>query len=80
MKLVVVQFSVSCYFLLLVPDIFLVILFSYTHSLLSSLNVKDHISDPYKNKRQSNRSYFLDFKLTPCFESCLYSFGYFPGV
>ena len=23
---------------------------------------------------------FLDFKLTPCFESCMYSFGYFPGV
>jgi len=23
---------------------------------------------------------FLDFKLSPCFESCMYSFGYFPGV
>ena len=22
----------------------------------------------------------LDFKLLPCFESCMYSFGYFPGV
>ena len=22
----------------------------------------------------------LDFKLSPCFESCMYSFGYFPGV
>ena len=22
----------------------------------------------------------LDFKLSPCFESCIYSFGYFPGV
>ena len=22
----------------------------------------------------------LDFKLSPCFESCKYSFGYFPGV
>ena len=22
----------------------------------------------------------LDFKLSPCFEPCLYSFGYFPGV
>ena len=22
----------------------------------------------------------LDFKLSPCFESCLYSFGYFPGI
>ena len=22
----------------------------------------------------------LDFKLSPCFEYCMYSFGYFPGV
>jgi len=22
----------------------------------------------------------LDFKLSPCFESCMYSFGYFPDV
>jgi len=22
----------------------------------------------------------LDFKLSPCFESCMYSFWYFPGV
>ena len=22
----------------------------------------------------------LDFKLSPCFESCMYSFVYFPGV
>jgi hypothetical protein len=22
----------------------------------------------------------LDFKLSPCFEYCIYSFGYFPGV
>ena len=22
----------------------------------------------------------LDFKLSPCFEFCVYSFGYFPGV
>ena len=25
-------------------------------------------------------SCILDFKLSPCFESCMYSFGYFPGV
>jgi len=25
-------------------------------------------------------NYHLDFKLSPCFESCMYSFGYFPGV
>ena len=25
-------------------------------------------------------SNILDFKLSPCFESCLYSFGYIPGV
>jgi len=61
MKLVILQFSVSYYFLHLVPDIFLVILFSYTHSLWSSFNVKDHISDQYKNKRQSNRSYIVIF-------------------
>ena len=26
------------------------------------------------------RDNFLDFKLSPCFEYCMYSFGYFPGV
>ena len=26
------------------------------------------------------RQLSLDFKLSPCFESCIYSFGYFPGV
>jgi len=25
-------------------------------------------------------SIISDFKLSPCFESCMYSFGYFPGV
>ena len=31
----------------------------------------------------NNRKYATsihDFKLSPCFESCMYSFGYFPGV
>ena len=27
-----------------------------------------------------NENKFLDFKLSLCFESCMYSFGYFPGV
>jgi len=27
-----------------------------------------------------NLSDILDFKLSPCFESCIYSFGCFPGV
>ena len=27
-----------------------------------------------------HKNAFLDFKLSPCFESCMYSFGYFPGV
>jgi hypothetical protein len=28
----------------------------------------------------SKAKLWLDFKLSPCFESCMYSFGYFPGV
>jgi hypothetical protein len=24
--------------------------------------------------------FFLNFKISPCFEYCMYSFGYFPGV
>ena len=27
-----------------------------------------------------SNSLFLDFRLSPCFESCMNSFGYFPGV
>ena len=27
-----------------------------------------------------NYIYIFDIKLSPCFESCVYSFGYFPGV
>ena len=39
------------------------------------------------NKREEERKkkykiikVILDFKLSPCFESCMYSFGYFSGV
>jgi len=31
-------------------------------------------------RTDTNSLFILDFKLSPCFESCLYSFGYFPGV
>ena len=33
-----------------------------------------------KSRIELKHFYFLDFKLPPCFESCMYSFGYFPGV
>ena len=33
-----------------------------------------------KDNMQREITNILDFKLSPCFEYCMYSFGYFPGV
>jgi len=62
---------------LLGPNIPLSTLFSNTHSLCFSLNVNDQVPHPYKT---AGINQILDFKLSPCFESVMYSFGCFPGV
>jgi len=31
-------------------------------------------------EQRTNIKFLLDFKLSPCFESIMYSFGCFPGV
>ena len=53
-------------------------LFKLFKPRLTSLNTK-----LYRNSWKALWSVgliILDFKLSPCFESCMYSFGYFPGV
>jgi hypothetical protein len=50
-KVLIMQFSPTYYFVLLCPNILLSILFSNTFSLCSSLNVRDQVSCPYKKTR-----------------------------
>ena len=62
-KLLVVWFSpLTCYFVLLSPNIALNTLFSNTLSLRSSLNVSDQVSHPYKTTGKIILLHTLIFK------------------
>jgi polysaccharide pyruvyl transferase WcaK-like protein len=58
MKLLIMQFSISSLF---GPNILLSTLFSNTHSLCSSLNVRDHVSLPYRTTVKIIVLYILVF-------------------
>jgi hypothetical protein len=41
---------------------------------------EEYSSSLWKQENVQEQDIFLDFKFSPCFESCMFSFGYFPGV
>jgi hypothetical protein len=57
----------------------------HTKTLCTNRPVTQHIPEARKPYRHPGRSLkhamnILDFRFSPCSESCMFSFGYFPGV